>query len=58
MKPWYTSKTLWINFAAIVFGILQVVLQHIVVDPSFLAVGTGIGNFILRFFTKVPILGV
>jgi hypothetical protein len=55
-KPWYQSKTLYINALVIFLGILQVVAQHIVVDPEYLAIGTGIANFLLRFVTTTAII--
>ncbi len=50
-KPWYLSKTLWVNFVAIVALLVQSQTEYVVsaeVQAAFLV----IINFILRLITK------
>lgn len=52
-KPWWQSKTLWINIVAVVSAIGVYVQSK---DTTALAAAMlGIVNFILRLVTKQPI---
>ncbi len=63
-KPWYTSKTLWVNGLTIVAALLMFLLTSqsnnqlpFVLDAKWVAFGLGLINFALRFLsdTKVTI---
>ena len=51
-KPFFQSKTLWINLAAVLAAAFAPAgaFGH-VLAPEEVALGLGIGNLILRFFT-------
>jgi hypothetical protein len=64
MKPWYQSKTLWLNLIAVVVGVAPIIAANAkVIAPEQAAaidsiVGTlvGVGNVVLRvWFTDTPI---
>lgn len=50
-KPWYTSKTLWINITAAIAFFVQKEYGF-VIDPESQALGITIINILLRPFTK------
>lgn len=52
-KPWYQSKTLWINITALVGGIGGYVATQ-ETEPLIVS-GLGLINFFLRLTTKQPI---
>jgi hypothetical protein len=55
LKPWYKSKTIWINLATFVAGVAALLpeLEGVVneVTYSYLLVGIGIINVALRAMT-------
>lgn len=53
MKKWYLSKTLWVNFIAIIAIIIFGVQE---VPPETMAVILGAINMILRLITKEPVI--
>ena len=50
-KPWYLSKTLWINGLAFIGMIVQSTTGFIV-DPAIQATALAVINFIVRLITK------
>ena len=58
-KPWYQSKTVWVNLAAIMSGITPLVLhfEGLVSPLTYAAVLTILGciNVVLRVVTTEPI---
>lgn len=54
-KKWHTSKTLWVNGAALVLVGLQAVIGHAVVDPELQAGLLAVTNAVLRLFTAKPL---
>lgn len=48
MKPWYTSKALWLN----VIGVLAIVFGPDVISPEIEATILGVLNFVIRLITK------
>lgn len=56
VKPWYTSKTVWLNVISAVIALGGSVQGA--VPPQWLpliGLAVGIGNVILRFLTNQPI---
>lgn len=51
MKPWYTSKTLWINFIAAVAMFVQNQYGY-KIDPSLQAYALVLVNSVLRLVTN------
>ena len=51
-KPWYTSKTLYVNAIAIVAIVLQGVLQKEVISLELQATILAVINMLLRLITK------
>jgi hypothetical protein len=49
-KPWWTSKTFWLNFAT---GGIALALEQD--SPEQLAQILAVANLVLRFFTSEPI---
>lgn len=60
-KHWFASKTLWVNFLAIVAAVAGAFGLDLGLDPEtqVAAVGVimGVVNIILRFMTKTPVGG-
>lgn len=56
-KPWYMSKTLWVNALMLILSIVQsdMVLSLNIVSPEVIAVIITAVNFILRFLTTQPV---
>ena len=58
-KPFWASRTLWVNFVAIVAAVLGTFGLGDVLDPEFqatvVAAVMGIVNIILRFVTTKPV---
>jgi hypothetical protein len=65
-KPWYKSKTVWVNVATVVAAMLTGIEQYLsvlapVIDPMvmpWLLVGVGVVNIVLRAITTEGITGV
>jgi membrane-bound ClpP family serine protease len=61
MKPWYTSKSVWLNIILSMIGILTLVAEYMTNNPALTAPGlimlvVGALGVILRiWFTDVPI---
>jgi hypothetical protein len=60
MKPWYTSKTIWVNIMVAVLASLEAttgILKPYLPDYwyVFLAVGLPVINIVLRIVTTQPI---
>lgn len=53
-KPWYTSKTLWVNFLALIASFLQL-KYGIVFEPALQGVALTLINILLRVVTKEEI---
>ena len=53
VKPWYTSKMLWVNMAAMVAGIGTWMTTGD--TEALIMAGMGVVNFILRLATKAPL---
>lgn len=53
-KPWYTSKTFWVNMIAASALVLQM-KYGFVIDSSMQALSLTIVNVVLRKLTKEPI---
>lgn len=54
-KPWWRSKTIWFNVVTVLLGFIQIVNQHFVIPPEWLAYIMGLGNVILRFITETKL---
>ena len=54
-KPWYTSKTLWVNAIALVAIIVQGITNKEVISLEYQAAILAFINFILRIITKQPV---
>ncbi len=59
-KSWYLSKTVWVNVATLVAGVLGYVAGHdlIVANASLVAMLVAVQggvNVVLRFLTWIPI---
>lgn len=54
MKVWWKSKTLWLNFVALLAAILQA-KYGLVLDPATQGMILATMNLILRAITKDPI---
>lgn len=60
MKPWYLSKTIWLNAITLLVGVLGYLIGHETVQdyPAlvsvFVAVQGGL-NVLLRFVTVLPV---
>lgn len=52
MKKWYESKTLWVNFIALIAIVVQTATGKDIVPVEAQAVLLGFVNFILRIVTK------
>lgn len=55
MKPWYRSKTIWVNLLMLVLSIIMAVQESSAVPIEALAAAAAIVNVILRFVTVDPI---
>jgi len=57
MKSIFASKTFWLNIAIALIGSVatQVPDLAFLAKPETLAIGAGILNIIMRFFTKQPV---
>ena len=53
-KEWYLSKTLWVNFLAFLFVMLQVIFG-VMLPLEYQAGALTMINFALRIVTKHPI---
>ena len=56
-KPWYTSKTLWVNFIAFVALAIQSFGTGFVIGAEEQVGILAVLNIILRLITKQPISG-
>ena len=54
-KPWYQSKTVWFNVLSASVDIFQTLGGFGVVPPGALAIGTAVGNVLLRAVTSQPL---
>ena len=58
-KPWYQSKTIWVNLVILLVGILGVVADSELVPPKVVVYITGIAlpiaNMVLRMITTKAI---
>jgi len=55
MKPWYASKTLWINLVAIIALAAQTLNSSYVISPEIQGAVLAIINLILRVVTNQPL---
>ena len=56
IKPFYKSKTFWLNTVGILIIGLQFILSiNAIVDPEFQALILAVLNILLRFKTREPI---
>ena len=53
VKPWYSSKMLWVNTAAMVAGVGTYFTTGDM--EALLVSGMGVLNFVLRLVTKAPL---
>lgn len=51
-KPWYLSKTLWINALAAASMVIPVVGNYVSAHPGIAIDGLAAVNFVLRILTK------
>lgn len=51
-KPWYQSVTVWINVAGIAALLLQVVVDHTLIDPKYQALLLALINLLNRLRTS------
>ncbi|MEM4720573.1 MAG: hypothetical protein QXT73_00750 [Candidatus Methanomethylicaceae archaeon] len=54
-KPWYTSKTLWVNFLALIASFLQL-KYGIVFEPALQGVVLTLINIVLRIITREEVV--
>ena len=54
-KPWYLSKTIWVNLLVFVLSILYAISNDGGVKFEYLATVSAVVNVILRFVTTDPI---
>lgn len=55
MKPWYMSKTIWINLLLLVLAIISAIMNQTPEYMRDLAITSSVINVILRFVTVDPI---
>ena len=56
IKPFYKSKTFWLNIVGILVIVLQYTLSlNLLIDPALQALALAILNILLRFRTDEPI---
>lgn len=55
MKAWFKSKTMWVNFAAVVLGGIANMLETAPIDPQYQVLVLGAINLVLRVVTTQPI---
>ncbi len=59
MKPFWKSKTFWVNVLTLVISALTMIAGSETIDPQVVAIITGIAipilNVVLRFVTNEPI---
>jgi len=56
MKPWYKSKTIWFNIAALLLELIQYLLSAQIIPKGTMLIIVNLMNIVLRFFTA-KILG-
>jgi len=60
MKNWFTSKTIWVNFAILLAGLEQEFpVLEAAIDPKWYGIGLfviGVANIVLRLVTKEAIV--
>ena len=63
-KPWWESKTMWINGLTVAAAILAFVVDTQTagglpfdLDPRWVALGLGVVNILLRMTTSQPVSG-
>jgi hypothetical protein len=49
-KPWYLSKTLWINFGAVALGVAGILLGQ--VEAGVTITIAGVANAVLRIISR------
>lgn len=54
-KPWWESKTIWVNAILLTIAILGVFLDYKVIDPQIVSIASAILNVVLRFVTTEPV---
>lgn len=54
-KPWYVSKTVWVNLLVFVLSLLAAVSGEPGVNFEYVTIATAVVNVILRFITSDPI---
>ena len=54
-KKWYASKTIWVNFLALVASVASSAFGY-TLSPEIQVTILGVLNFILRFITKEEIV--
>lgn len=56
MKKWYLSRTIWVNFIALIALIFQTITGKEIMSPEFQAMILTIANVILRIITKAELV--
>jgi hypothetical protein len=54
-KPWYTSKTMWLNIMAIVVIMLETVIDVVPLTPERMTIVLAIINILVRLQTSTAI---
>jgi hypothetical protein len=57
MKPWYTSKTVWVNVLTLTALIIGTLVAHPALETMAtpLAIALSVVNVVLRFLTTKPV---
>lgn len=54
-KPWYVSKTVWVNLLVFALSLLAAVSGEAWVNFEYVTIATAVVNVLLRFITSDPI---
>lgn len=54
-KPWYTSKTVWVNLLIFVLSLLSALGSEPSINFEYVTIATTVVNVALRFVTSDPI---
>lgn len=57
-KPWWESKTMWVNILTVLIAALILVADTPILSPdakTYLLLASGVANLVLRCITEQPI---
>ena len=54
-KPWYLSKTVWVNLLIFVLSLLAALGSEPSINFEYVTIATAVVNVLLRFVTSDPI---